>query len=297
MSQDSPEKHPDGFVSIRVVPREIGKVIYADRWQDLAKRLRKRDDLRREHAAALKDRADPVTIAAISSRLSAAEAAVLPEWGRLLIEADRLITSGALPLYHYQRSGLPYPVPKDRFAGDAEEYIQARRRMVLSGRFPRVFNLEQRRGRQIDLRSLIRNSDGSVTLVTDKDEVNPLDTRKVPDLVVVLERDLREALQRLRESLEEQQTAGPPQPAAPAEGPQSDAETPETQREKRTRETKEKYKRWNDLAQKIKGEGRWTRPTEIASAIAKREKGSTKRGVNALNIRRRLDKAYPGWAK
>ncbi len=116
MSKNSPEKHPDGFVSIRVVPREIGKILYADRWQDLARRFRKRDDLRREHAAALKDRADPATIAAISSRLSAAKAAVRPEWGRLLIEADRLITSDDLPLYRYRRDALPYPVPKDRFA-------------------------------------------------------------------------------------------------------------------------------------------------------------------------------------
>ena len=62
-------------------------------------------------------------------------------------------------------------------------------------------------------------------------------------------------------------------------------------------ETKQKYKRWYDLAQEIKKEGKWTRPSEIARAIAKREKGSGERGVNAANIRRRLDKHYPRWAE
>ena len=172
MSNDSSQKHPDGFVSICVLPREIGKVIYADQWTDFAKRLQKWSDLRREHKEAIEGGTDAATVASIFSRLSAAKAAVRPEWGRLLVEADRAITSGALPLYHYQRGGLPHPVPKDRFAGDTEEHIEARRRMVLSGKFPRVINLEQRReqrrGRQVDLRSLIRNSAGSVTLVGDK---------------------------------------------------------------------------------------------------------------------------------
>ena len=58
-----------------------------------------------------------------------------------------------------------------------------------------------------------------------------------------------------------------------------------------------KHKRWYDLSQEIKGEGKWKRPTEIASVIAKREKGSTERGVNTANIKRRLDDLYPGWAK
>ncbi len=91
-----------------------------------------------------------------------------------------------------------------------------------------------------------------------------------------------------------------------AETPQLDAETPDTpeipeipeiRKEKRARETQEKYKRWYNLAQEIKKEPNKTHPTEIASAIAKREKGSTERGVNALNIRRRLDQHYPGWAE
>ena len=79
--------------------------------------------------------------------------------------------------------------------------------------------------------------------------------------------------------------------------PQPDAETPETRREKQARETKEKYKRWYKLAQEIKKEGKRTHPTEIASAIAKREEGSTERGVNALNIKRRLDEHYSGWSR
>ena len=125
MSKDSPEKHPDGFISIRVVPREIGKIIYADQWTDIAKRFQKRDDLHREHVAALKDRADPATIASISSRLSAAQAAVMPEWGRLLIEADRLITTDDLPLYRYHRGDLPYPITKDCFAKNTDQHAQA----------------------------------------------------------------------------------------------------------------------------------------------------------------------------
>ena len=109
MSKDSSQKHPDGFVSICVLPSEIGKVIYPDQWADIAKRLQKRSDLRREYEAAIEAEADAATVASISSRLSAAEAAVRPEWGRLLIEADRLITSDDLPLYHYRRGGELYP--------------------------------------------------------------------------------------------------------------------------------------------------------------------------------------------
>ncbi len=85
--------------------------------------------------------------------------------------------------------------------------------------------------------------------------------------------------------------------ALTAEASPSTAIGAETRREKRARETQEKYRRWYDLAQEIKGEGKWTRPTDIAGAIAKREKGSTERGVNAKNIRRRLDKHYPRWAE
>ncbi len=91
---------------------------------------------------------------------------------------------------------------------------------------------------------------------------------------------------------------GGPQEAA--EAPQTDAKTPEapeTRKEKRARETKEKYKRWYDTAQEIMAEGKLTHPTEIASAIAKREKDSGERGVNARNIRRRLDEHYPRWAE
>lgn len=213
MSQDSPEKHPDGFVSIRVVPHEIGKILYVDRWQDLARSFRKRDALNREYRAALKGGADETTIASIASRLSAAKAAVMPEWGRLLIEADRLITSDELPLYHYRRGGLPYPVPKDRL-----QHVQERRLMLLTGKLKRVISHEQlyqvKRGRQVDLRSLIRDSMGNVTLVTDKEDVPPLNTRKVPDLVVVLERDLKKALQRLQEELGEGKLATEAEPGS-----------------------------------------------------------------------------------
>ena len=81
------------------------------------------------------------------------------------------------------------------------------------------------------------------------------------------------------------------------EDSQPDDEAPETRKEKRARETGEKYKRWYDRAQEIKKGGKKTHPTEIASAIAKMEKGSTERGVNARNIRRRLDEHYPRWAE
>ena len=134
MSKDYPEKHPDGFVSIRVVPREIGKIIYADRWRAIAKKFQKQDDLNREYAAAREDETDAASIAAIASRLSTAKAAVRPEWGRLLIEADRLITSDDLPLYCYRRDALPYPVPKDRFAGDTDQHAQTRRLMLNSAK-------------------------------------------------------------------------------------------------------------------------------------------------------------------
>ena len=85
--------------------------------------------------------------------------------------------------------------------------------------------------------------------------------------------------------------------APPDAGPQSDTETPDTLRKKQARKTKEKYARWYDLAQEIKEGGKWTRPTEIAAVIAKREKNSMERGANTANIRRRLDYHYPGWAE
>ena len=72
---------------------------------------------------------------------------------------------------------------------------------------------------------------------------------------------------------------------------------PRFRREKRARETQEKYKGWYSMAQEILSEDKWTRPTDIASAIAKRKKSSTERGVNTANIKRRLDEHYPGWAE
>ncbi len=68
-------------------------------------------------------------------------------------------------------------------------------------------------------------------------------------------------------------------------------------REEGKRKTRVKYQRWYDCAQEIRSEGKWTRPTEIAAVIAKREKDSKETGVNAKNIRRRLDQYHPGWAK
>ena len=159
MRKNSPQKHPDGFVSVSVVSCEIGKIIYADRWQDIARTLRKRDDLIREYAAAIENGADPATIAVISSRLSAAKAAVRPGWVKHLIEADRLMTSDDLPLFRYRRDLPPRPVPKDRFAGDTEQHIHARQRMLLTGKI-------------------------------------------ASDLVIVLERDLREALRQLQSPIE-----------------------------------------------------------------------------------------------
>lgn len=64
-----------------------------------------------------------------------------------------------------------------------------------------------------------------------------------------------------------------------------------TRREQRKQETLEKYQRWFDLAQKIKG-GNARKPVELARAVSKelsyREKAET--------IRRRMDEYYPGWA-
>ena len=78
---------------------------------------------------------------------------------------------------------------------------------------------------------------------------------------------------------------------------------PETRREERKRETKEKYQRWFELSQEIKAEGKYTRPTDIASAVAKREtarmkeKGIKEKGVNGPNIHRRLNDQHPGWVE
>lgn len=75
--------------------------------------------------------------------------------------------------------------------------------------------------------------------------------------------------------------------------PQLDVEIQETRREKRAREKQEMYKGWYSLAQDIKAEGKWTSPTDIARAIAKRVGGSD---VNWASTKRRLDEHYPGWA-
>ena len=104
--------------------------------------------------------------------------------------------------------------------------------------------------------------------------------------------------------------------SSPSEAHSQQAESPEPEaendrREKQKRKTEEKHQHWLELSQQIKAEGKWTRPKEIASAIAKREKArinasvraggtckdSKERGVNAENIRRRLDQHYPGWAR
>ena len=66
----------------------------------------------------------------------------------------------------------------------------------------------------------------------------------------------------------------------------------ESRREKGQQKTREKSKGWYDQAQGIKSEGEWTRPTDIAKMIAKREKN-----VTAKNIKRRLDEHYPGWGQ
>ena len=155
MSEDSSQKYPDGFVSICTVPREIGKILYADRWPDIAKSLQRRDDLGQEYAAALEDGADPAAVKSISSRLSAAKTAVRPGWVRHLIEADRLMTSDALPLYRYRRDDLPHPVARDCFAGNTDQHVRTRQLMLLTGKI-------------------------------------------ASDLVIVLERDLREALRHIQ---------------------------------------------------------------------------------------------------
>ena len=78
---------------------------------------------------------------------------------------------------------------------------------------------------------------------------------------------------------------------------------PETRREERKRETKEKYQLWFERSQEIKAEGKYTRPTDIASAVAKREtarmkeKGIKEKGVNGPNIHRRLNDQHPGWVE
>ncbi len=74
-------------------------------------------------------------------------------------------------------------------------------------------------------------------------------------------------------------------------------------REKGKRKTKEKYQRWYEDSQEIKTEGKYTRPTDIAKVIAKKEKarmvevGREAKGVTTANILRRLNEHHPGWAE
>ena len=96
--------------------------------------------------------------------------------------------------------------------------------------------------------------------------------------------------------------------SAPLNAPLDEAKRPkpgfkDTRSKNLKPETEEKYQHWYNLAQEIKKEGQWTRPTEIAKAIAKREikrlkgKGVSLRGINANNIRRRLDENFRGWSE
>ena len=96
--------------------------------------------------------------------------------------------------------------------------------------------------------------------------------------------------------------------SAPLNAPLDEAKRPKTgfkdTRSKNLKpKTEEKYQRWYDEAKGIKKKGQWTRPTEIAKVIAKREikrlkkKGVSLRGINATNIRRRLDDNFPGWSE
>ena len=86
-------------------------------------------------------------------------------------------------------------------------------------------------------------------------------------------------------------------PSPTDEDSQPDDEASESRREKQAQKTNKKHKRWYDLAQEIMAEGKKIHPTVIAREIAKRERGSKERGVNAKNIKRRLDEHYPGWAE
>ena len=95
--------------------------------------------------------------------------------------------------------------------------------------------------------------------------------------------------------VEEPEEADAPSPTDDDSQPNDKAS--ESLREKQARKTIKKHKRWYDLAQEIMAEDKKIHPTVIAREIAKRERGSTERGVNAKNIRRRLDEHYPGWAE
>ena len=76
----------------------------------------------------------------------------------------------------------------------------------------------------------------------------------------------------------------------------------ETRREERKRKTEEKYQRWHTLALEIRKEDKSAGPTDIARRVEKRElkrlkqEGVKEKGVNAANIKRRLDEFYPGWS-
>lgn len=85
-----------------------------------------------------------------------------------------------------------------------------------------------------------------------------------------------------------------PQPILEALPPEDTEISSEDRREARKQETANKYKRWYEFAQEIRIEGKWTRPSDIARAIEKKEVDV--KGASDRNIRRRLDENYPGWA-
>ena len=91
-------------------------------------------------------------------------------------------------------------------------------------------------------------------------------------------------------------------PSAGDEEDGKDLRASESQREQGKRKTGEKYQRWFELALKIMAEGDCPGPSQIASAIAKRERkrmaeqGIMEKGVNGPNIRRRLDEHFQGWS-
>jgi hypothetical protein len=122
-----------------------------------------------------------------------------------------------------------------------------------------------------------------------------------------------ERVRRLLSSREDNTQPAPSSPAscsnavvvAPgAQARQSDSENEEPRRKKKKRETQAKYQHWYNLAQEIKGEG-FIGSAAIASKIEEREKKRLKNekkstnvnGLNADNIKRRLNHFYPRWAE
>ena len=86
-----------------------------------------------------------------------------------------------------------------------------------------------------------------------------------------------------------------PQPVE-AKADNDSLQTSETRRDQRHRRTLDRYQQFYDLSQAIIAEGIYARPTEIAKAVAKRYEGPNEKGVNAKNIRRRLDEHFRGWS-